>query len=148
MKALVETGTAADELEVRGLAEALAGSGSSEAADRRGRHPRNGSRWRTRTSVGTDACQPPSGFTSAPARCVVRCSFALHEPDEHWDELWRRGAGGMTVFGFDRGPKPQWQYLDHAPAQLTVGLIEDSRFAAARRAIESAWRPLEVRVGD
>lgn len=72
--------------------------------------------------------------------------LALHEPDEHWDEFWHRGPGGMTVFGFGRGPRPQWQYLDQAPATLTIGLIEDSDFPGAQRAIESAWRPLEVTV--
>lgn len=72
--------------------------------------------------------------------------LALHEPDNHWDEFWHRGAGGMTVFGFGRGPKPQWQYLDAAPAQLTIGLIEETAFPEARRQIESAWRPLQVTV--
>ena len=74
--------------------------------------------------------------------------LALHEPDEHWDEFWHRGAGGMTVFGFGRGPRPRWQYLEGAPATLTIGLVDDSDPEAARRAVESAWRPLEVRLGE
>lgn len=74
--------------------------------------------------------------------------LALHQPDDHWDEFWHRGSGGMTVFGFGRGPKPQWQYLDAVPATLTIGLVEDSRPADTKLAVELAWRPLKVRVGE
>ncbi len=73
--------------------------------------------------------------------------LALDRHDDQWDEFWHRGSGGMTVFGFGRGPKPQWQYLEAVPAQLTIGLVEDSNIEAVRARVESAWRPLEYRIG-
>ena len=73
--------------------------------------------------------------------------LALHEPDEEWDEFWHRGSGGMTVFGFGRGPKPQWQYLETTPAHLTIGLVEEDQFEQVKAEIESSWREIEVSVG-
>ncbi|MDE0104268.1 MAG: hypothetical protein OXN89_17995 [Bryobacterales bacterium] len=73
--------------------------------------------------------------------------LALDPHDSHWDEFWHRGSGGMTVFGFGRGPKPQWQYLDAEPARLEIGLLEDTDPDAVRLQVESASRPLEYRIG-
>ncbi len=82
-------------------------------------------------------------------RRIERGLFLALEPhDSHWDEFWHRGSGGMTVFGFGRGPKPQWQYLDAVPAQLAIGLVENSDPDAVRRLVESAWRPLDYRIGE
>ncbi len=74
--------------------------------------------------------------------------LALDSHDDEWDEFWHRGSGGMTVFGFGRGPKPQWQYLDAVPVELTIGLVEESDPAAVQLRVESALRPLEYRIGE
>jgi hypothetical protein len=50
------------------------------------------------------------------------------------------------VFGFGRGPRPQWQYLQTVPAHLTIGFVESDNFDEVKRRIESAWRPVEVKV--
>lgn len=81
-------------------------------------------------------------------RRVPRGLFlALHAHDDRWDEFWHRGSGGMTVFGFGRGPKPQWRYLDEVPSELTIGIVEAADPDTVRRRVESAWRPLSWRVG-
>jgi hypothetical protein len=72
--------------------------------------------------------------------------LALHEPDNFPDEFWHSGTGGMAVFGFGRGPRPQWQYLQTVPAHLTIGFVESDNFDEVKRRIESAWRPVEVKV--
>lgn len=74
--------------------------------------------------------------------------LGLDPHDHHWDEFWHRGTGGMTVFGFGRGPKPQWRYLDAVSARLTIGLVEHSDQEAVRLRVESASQPLEYRIGE
>lgn len=74
--------------------------------------------------------------------------LALHEYSEAVDEYWHFGDGGMTVFGFGRGPREEgWQRLQTVPAHLTIGFVEATRFAEVSRWIESAWREVQVRVG-
>ncbi|MEX2300940.1 MAG: hypothetical protein WD733_08395 [Bryobacterales bacterium] len=64
--------------------------------------------------------------------------LALREADDFPDEFWHRGSGSMTVFGFGRGPRPQWQYMQTVPTHLTIGLVESSDFGEVKRRIESA----------
>jgi hypothetical protein len=73
--------------------------------------------------------------------------LALDPADDLVDEYWHRGPGGMTVFGFGRGEKPQWQYLEAVPAQLTIGLIEADQFDEVSRRIESVRLDATVSVG-
>jgi hypothetical protein len=71
--------------------------------------------------------------------------LARHEYSTDVNEYWHFGDGGMTVFGFGRGPQQQgWQRLTSVPARLTIGFAESANFAEARVAIESAWRPLQI----
>ncbi|MCP5119382.1 MAG: hypothetical protein GY953_51935, partial [bacterium] len=72
--------------------------------------------------------------------------FALDPPDREWDMFWHRGSGGMTVFGFGRGPRPQWQYLQSVPARLTVGLVEEDEFGLVSAAVESAAREVRIEI--
>ena len=73
--------------------------------------------------------------------------FALHESSDAIDEYWHFGDGGMTVFGFGRGPREEgWQRLETVPAHLTIGFVEAAAFAEVSRFIESAWRDVRVRL--
>jgi len=72
----------------------------------------------------------------------------LHEKEPVIDEFWHFGEGGMTVFGFGRGPKQGgWQRLQRVPARFSIGFIESSGFDEASRAIHRVLRPLRVAVG-
>ncbi|MCX8036898.1 MAG: hypothetical protein N3D11_07580 [Candidatus Sumerlaeia bacterium] len=74
--------------------------------------------------------------------------LAVHEPDTALDEFWHRGSGGMTVFGFGRGPrKDGWQRMTTLPVHLTLGLLETDGFAEASAQIHSAFRQLSVTIG-
>ncbi len=74
--------------------------------------------------------------------------LAVHEPDKALDEFWHRGSGGMTVFGFGRGPrKDGWQRMTALPAHLTIGFVETDVFADASAQIHSAFRDLSVTIG-
>jgi hypothetical protein len=71
-----------------------------------------------------------------------------HEYSEEIDEYWHFGDGGMTVFGFGRGPKESgWQRLENVPARFTIGFAETTDFSEVRRIVHSAYEPLEVRIG-
>jgi len=75
--------------------------------------------------------------------------FALHEPDDVVDEFWHRGSGGMTVFGFGRGPqKDGWRRMTTLPAHLTIGFAETDEFAQISRLVNSAYREVKVSVGQ
>jgi hypothetical protein len=68
-----------------------------------------------------------------------------HEYSNTIDEYWHFGNGGMTVFGFGRGPRAEgWQRLTQVPSRLSIGFVETDQFAEARVAIESTWQPLPV----
>jgi hypothetical protein len=54
----------------------------------------------------------------------------------------------MTVFGFGREYRCCGQYLHRAPAEFTIGLAEATDYNAVAEAVDSAWRPLRVRVGE
>ncbi|MGW8181363.1 MAG: hypothetical protein ACWGQW_21760 [bacterium] len=75
--------------------------------------------------------------------------LAHHEYSEEIDEYWHFGDGGMTVFGFGRGPREvAWQRLKRVPARLTVGFAESKEFSEVRKSVCSAYKPLEVKVGE
>ena len=79
---------------------------------------------------------------------VKRTLFlANHEDDGAPEQYWPMD-GKMTVFGFGRAFRYKTQYLNRAPAQLTIGLLETDDFNEAALRIESAWRPLTVRIGE
>ena len=71
--------------------------------------------------------------------------LANHEDDEANDQFWPM-EGNMTVFGFGREYRCCGRYMTAAPAQFTIGLLEDPEFARARVAVESAWRRVDVKV--
>lgn len=76
--------------------------------------------------------------------------YIHHEDYEHEDVFWHFGEGGMTVFGFGRGPSSQenWQQLTGCPAHLTVGFAEKNDFAHVSQAVNSAYKALKISVGD
>jgi hypothetical protein len=75
--------------------------------------------------------------------------LAHHEYSEEVDEYWHFGDGGMTVFGFGRGPREvAWQRLEKVPAHLTIGFVESTDFREIEKVILSAYRPIEVKVGN
>ncbi len=81
-----------------------------------------------------------------------RVLYYIHTPDDRAiDEFWNFGEGGMTVFGFGRGPRDQdgsgWQRLTEVPAQLTIGFADDS-YREAARTIDGAYRPVVFSVGS
>lgn len=79
---------------------------------------------------------------------VKRTLFlANHDDDDAPDQYWPM-EGKMTVFGFGRAFRFRDQYLNRAPAQLTIGLLETDDFNEAAMRIESAWRPLTVQVEE
>jgi hypothetical protein len=57
------------------------------------------------------------------------------------DEYWHFGDGGMTVFGFGRGPRESgWQRLADVPCELTIAFVESDRHADVARAVKSFGR--------
>lgn len=75
--------------------------------------------------------------------------YIHHENYEYEDVFWHFGEGGMTVFGFGRGPNnnENWQQLTAAPAHLTVGFAEKNDFAHVSEVINSAYKALKISVG-
>jgi hypothetical protein len=72
----------------------------------------------------------------------------LHEKEPVIDEFWHFGEGGMTVFGFGRGPKAEgWQRLQRVPARFTIGFVEDTRFESVRAAVNRILEPLRLTLG-
>jgi hypothetical protein len=72
----------------------------------------------------------------------------LHEKEPVIDEFWHFGEGGMTVFGFGRGPKAEgWQRLQRAPARFTIGFVEDTRFENIAGAVNRILQPLRLTLG-
>lgn len=75
--------------------------------------------------------------------------YVHHEDYPYEDVLWQSGEGGMTVFGFGRGPTQEnWQQLANAPAHLTLGFAEVNDFASVSERINSAYKSLEISVGS
>jgi hypothetical protein len=74
--------------------------------------------------------------------------MALHETHDVLDIFWHFGEGGMTVFGFGRGPNSQkdWQQLDIVPIHLTIGFAEDGEFRAASKTINDAYQDLRLSI--
>jgi hypothetical protein len=79
-----------------------------------------------------------------------RVLYLIHHEDyEADDQFWHFGAGGMTVFGFGRGPtRENWQQLTRVPVHLTIGFAEDGTFTAAAEVINSAYKPLRITIGE
>lgn len=72
----------------------------------------------------------------------------LHEKETAMDEFWHFGEGGMTVFGFGRGPKEGgWQRLQRVPAEFSFGFLETTDFPRIAAAVPCVVPP-EVRVGS
>jgi hypothetical protein len=69
--------------------------------------------------------------------------LAHHEADDEIDSYWPM-EHNMTVFGFGRLGLEK--YMKRVPAQFTVGFCPDGTFEAARSAIDSAFRPLQVAI--
>ena len=67
-----------------------------------------------------------------------------HEADDKIDSYWPMEQN-MTVFGFGR--KGIEKYMTHIPAHFTIGFSETSDFDSARQVIDSAYQPLETRLG-
>ena len=79
-------------------------------------------------------------------RAQVRILFvAQHEPDEAPDQFWQM-EGNMTVFGFGRQYRCCEKYLTAVPAHFTVGLAETADLDRAVKFVESAVRPLSIRI--
>jgi hypothetical protein len=67
------------------------------------------------------------------------------EDDEAVDSYWPMNHE-MTVFGFGR--KGLEKHMKQLPAHFVVGLCENADLAAVSKAVQSAYRPLSVTVGD
>jgi len=52
----------------------------------------------------------------------------------------------MAVFGFGR--KDLNKYIKHVPARFIVGFCENTESVAVSRAVQSAYRPLSIVVGE
>ena len=74
--------------------------------------------------------------------------YIHHEDYPYEDVFWHSGEGGMTVFGFGRGPTQEyWQQLANAPAHLSLGFAEANDFASVSERINSAYKALKITVG-
>jgi hypothetical protein len=72
-----------------------------------------------------------------------------HEYSDAIDEYWHFGEGGMTVFGFGRGPREEgWQRLTRVPTRLTIGFAESTDHEVVSRVINSAYQDIEVVAGN
>jgi hypothetical protein len=79
-------------------------------------------------------------------RAQVRVLFVVqHEPDEAPDQFWQM-EGNMTVFGFGRQYRCCEKYLRAVPAHFTIGLVETADLDRAIKFLESAVRPLSIRI--
>jgi hypothetical protein len=54
--------------------------------------------------------------------------------------------GNMTVFGFGRQYRCCEKYLRAVPAHFTIGLVETADLDRAIKFLESAVRPLSIRI--
>lgn len=74
--------------------------------------------------------------------------YIHHEDYQYEDVFWHSGEGGMTVFGFGRGPTQEnWQQLTDVPAKLTLGFAERNEFNQVNDIINSAYRSLKISIG-
>jgi hypothetical protein len=71
--------------------------------------------------------------------------LAQHEGKQAQDQFWQM-QGNMTVFGFGRQYRCCEKYLTQVPAQFTVGFAETADFGHVRKFIDSAFRPLRIRI--
>lgn len=79
-----------------------------------------------------------------------RVLYYIHHEDYLYEDVfWHSGEGGMTVFGFGRGPtRKYWQQLANVPAHLTLGFSEVNDFSKVSERINSAYRALKISVGS
>lgn len=74
--------------------------------------------------------------------------YILQPSSPAMDEFWHFDEGGMTVFGFGRGPRDEgWQRLTEVPAHLTVGFAEDSSYTIVKDLVNSAYQAIETSIG-
>lgn len=74
--------------------------------------------------------------------------YIHHEDYPYEDVFWHSGEGGMTVFGFGRGPsQDNWQQLTKAPAYLTLGFAEKNDFNYVNERINASYKALKISVG-
>jgi len=80
---------------------------------------------------------------------IDRVLYYIHHEDyPNEDVLWHAGEGGMTVFGFGRGPtQDNWQQLTEVPAHLTLGFAEQGKFTHVSERINDSYKPLKISVG-
>ena len=70
-----------------------------------------------------------------------------HETDPVPDQYWPM-EHNMTVFGFGRKYKSRVRYMERVPAHFTIGLTDHVDLHDVRAAVDSAFRELEVTVGQ
>jgi hypothetical protein len=73
---------------------------------------------------------------------LERSLFLAHLEDDQAIDSYRPLQGQMTVFGFGR--EGLQSSISQVPAQFTIGLMETTDYAAAKRLINSAIKPVEV----
>ncbi len=80
---------------------------------------------------------------------LERVLLLAREPySDVMDEYWHFGDGGMTVFGFGRGPRQSgWQRLTDVPCQLTIAFVESRRHEDVVKAVR-AFRGHSTGPGD
>lgn len=68
-----------------------------------------------------------------------------HQDDDATDSYWPMNEE-MTVFGFGRLNLNK--YMDQVPSQFTVGFHDRSDYESAKAAIQSAYLPMQIHVGQ
>lgn len=78
-----------------------------------------------------------------------RVLYYIHHDDYSYEDVfWHSGEGGMTVFGFGRGPtQDNWQQLTKTPAHLTLGFAEKNDFAHVSDRINASYKAVKISVG-
>ncbi|MFN0158704.1 MAG: immunoglobulin domain-containing protein [Bacteroidota bacterium] len=94
-----------------------------------------------------DMAAPEWVYFGDPA--MSRVMYAVHHENDSQPEYYRDGSGAMTVFGFGRDNVTCCpRFLSVVPQHFTVGFSEDSSYAGASKAINSAYQPLGTTVSS
>lgn len=75
-----------------------------------------------------------------------RVLYLIHHIDDDAVDLYRPMRNAMTVFGFGR--KRINKFMHRLPDQFTIGLYDSSDFDIISAAINSAYQPLDITLGD